>query len=1333
MNTKSVYFEKKTKLDWDIVNSYKTIYSFYFNIQNSNISNPEYKIPINFIEILEEELNKEFKEKNIKLINTNDIFRELQEKYNIKYSQLLYKIKEIINLEKPELIEINSKLKKEELNLKSRILNSNRDFFISTLKKILEPQGYFLEDYSDNISIKKDGSNKGQVYKREDNTYYLKCFSAALGGCFNGFTHKQDNIFLSDIAKNNEVNLSDYIEVVLEEQTKQSKKDIKSNIFTTEENSTILQIENLNFQPEGSIFNEFINEYNKRNTLLNSKLSNVKDSNNFEILKELKEKEMFEFNICTSFDKIINIKHKDIQDKMKTLKELRENILNYKEPEKIKEYYYFVLNLFIIDTLDNRNKFVELLNVLNNSKTKEVKNIIKKIQQQKNYNFEDIKEAEKNFREKLFSIEDQDIRLLEKLFSLKNDIDIGHYQYFNISKENMNVLYDFKNREILIEFLNKFKNEESNLSLEYGMNQDFSKFNKLISKFSIFDNKKINFLNKTESDFLEIQLKILNNCENHFLNKSNYNENHLKEVVIFSSISKILLMIYALKNNIDTKIFKDCFFKKEDIDYIFQKLEKFKHLNVKIPLEISKYKYELNDELKEVVIEFMNRKGIEYNKQNNLIQNQVQIFRNLWVGKSPIVQDYILLKRFVIDKYNEFSQKEKYYLEKHGFDMFFFDFNSIEKSKIFNELTKKISTESFLNFNLFKKLDLVKSHMQDSLNYNSLIDIELLYILEIMKNVIEDNNNKISPLYKDIEIQIRKDIQNPLLLSLYKKQLEDISDKGILLSKYNKTNFFSKDLKVCVSLFLEKKFNYKNIITQSSADLKLQLSMNKNNKENRIKTFMDYSYQKLQKVDNKVLKYRTRYVQLAFLVLQVAYNELVKNKIDETFLESFFRNKEDYLEFKKLATRDILIKNKNGFPVVHPKQQHLKEFLYKNKMEIIDCIKNFQGYVPTDELEKFIIKDLYIFAGKDNYTSEEKNYKSENYLIDMLGIVRRNKLSYNQSILTPEIILSENSLIGGLVTGYNLRVTNKKEMDEQKLTKILSNYLSQFPHKDILLKYYKKQEYTNEELIEIIKNTNKELKEQNLFYQEWIETPKEPATKGIITTDINLEQDSKILKKIPSIFANIINLRNMDFDKPITIHLNEGVKDSMSLNGIIKYSQNKNQIVLPLQGTKGFKDEFGNFLFNLNNQPLTLKLWADMDYAGLTLLNHLDELIKEKYPNITLVAMNEFTFINGVKEEINKKGFKNIKGMDLTDWSVLKQKEETLYKKNQVDLIDNFNKPFSKNSEFYKLIARESLKLEVEKWKEDKYSKVDIQNKSNKFLQDIGIKQEENLKIGKQN
>lgn len=575
----------------------------------------------------------------------------------------------------------------------------------------------------------------------------------------------------------------------------------------------------------------------------------------------------------------------------------------------------------------------------------------------------------------------------------------------------------------------------------------------------------------------------------------------------------------------------------------------------------------------------MKNNNINFDEDNFLFVNNKSLFNSIYNGNTNVVKDYVLLKRFVIQNYDKMSIREKNFIEKNGFDTFFFDYNSLVKSEIFLKINETVNKDSILFKNNLEKLQMIEERIlrQTTLEKSVLIEIKILQILQIMKSLIDNKNleqvNDLlekDSLLKNIFDLIKKELNNEVLKKKYENGVMNLSNEDIVISKLHKISFFSPNLKEEISSYLSDKFDFNSLLKQESIDLKLPLKIKKNENSFETRHFMLYSLNNLKSEQNRVIKYRTRYSQLTFLVLQIA-KDVLENKFFQDKYLPYFKSFESLNQFKELIENSKIIeKNQHGFIIPTKEQKYLRNFIFNNKMEIEDMIKNFQGYVPDGLLQDFIIEDLKELA------------KEEPYIIDMLGITKNAELSYVYSILTPEIILSDEKNKGGMVTGYNLRVTNKKTMDREKINKVFISYFNgqQFPY---LKKHFNVTNYstflsevektTVDELVEILEQINIKLKEKEFYFIDYIETPKEPMTKSIITSDINLEEDSKLIKKIPSIFVNSISIRNLKPEEEVIIHLNEGVKDGMSLSSILKHSENKNQIVLPLQGTKGFKDE----------------------------------------------------------------------------------------------------------------------------------------------------------------
>jgi len=1324
-------------INFSLVDSYNSIFSFYKKTENLDIENPIIEIPLNLIEIFKSEISfHEKKDVEFEDDLKENIFLYLKNKYDISYYSTLKIFNKVLNFDIETCKKHAKTLKDEEYKIKAKIINSNLDNFLTILdNNYLSPNGYELKQ-GDRTYITQEGKIKGIVSQNNEGAYFLKSFQPDLSNLFS-----KDIVFPYDIIKNQNLDLNKYIALEKPKKLEQNLEDLVQITFEKDEIDTISQIENIENLNITDTLNNFMFEYNQVIEISKKFQLELSNKKEIEIYKQLNNDEfsLEDESILFSFQKELN----NSSNKFETLKNIKEQI-NEKDfqmqKEKIENYFQLMVSFTIIETINNRIKATKLMNeLINNSQEKPIVDIIQK-NNGKNIDLNSF----------ILNIELIDISnfysentksKVEELKLLKKDLDVNKYSFF-INKNDLQVITKniYQNFNEFYEFSQKYKNDKNKLDFSsIKETQTIETTQPIIEYFELnkVNTSQMEVFQKKDSKTIPKELKTLEFIE------ENSRKNDSSEIYLeknsYIAISRILLLLKTIKEEQkDLSMFSKYFSSKDNIQNTVSKLLKFieqpnNDIKIDFPLNFNSLFYKMNDELRNIVKEYMIDNHIEFNENNRFLINLNDKYSELFNKTSNVGQDYIRLKNFYIQNYNFIDDNVKKYVEKNGFKQFFIDFNSMKLKPIFDEFKKSLPLDSFLLKQPTQKLiyieDELNKHSNRILNDNKLkLELKIMQLIQTI-NVLINDKEKIKeclPFFKNEESfnkfigKVSSILTNEKIYTVVKKGIDNFSESGLLFSKYSKISFLNDELKEVFSEFIiiEIEPTFEDFLSLDSIELKLIPQITKVDNKYKVKNFMHYFYNELSNESNVILKLRTRMAQLSFLVLKMSQDFINKQYFDDKYLP-YFPNLDSLNQFKNLINNVILIKGKYNLDIAED-QYYLRKFLKDNHMAVDDMIDNFQGYVPSGELANFFINDMKSLV------------KNKEYYLDLVGITNRGKLSYEYSILTPEIIVQNDKYKGGLVVGYNLRVTNKPDMDKNKIKNLLISYFngSQKPELKSYFNIFDFQQFQAQiekmklkDLKDIFEKINQELTKKNKQVLTFNETPKEPASKMNFDgeKDLEFKLQSKMLRNIPSMFASIIKLRDMDTTKPITIHINEGCKDAMSLSTILSYSKDKNQFAIPLQGTKGFKKEFENFLFNLDpNQEIIVKLWGDLDYAGLTLIEHLKEIIKN-YKNVKLISMQELTFNSFFNKKLEENGFISIKGADLTDWSIAKAGEK-MYKQNQISLIDNYKTEFSYTSDTFLTIALESLKLELKKWQEVGEIPTEILFKIEKYLDKINLK-----------
>lgn len=1326
-------------IDWGVVNALNNIFSFYFNTRSLNIENPFPEINgSELINSLEHEVTQLKKQKiKIDIEEKESIFKWLDKENGVKYYQTLKIFNKILNLSKKEIIEIANILKKQETNIKNTIINSNLEAFKAALLAIISNYGYSFSDNQGMIIVGEDGGKKGEIYQLSSGGFYMKCFSPSLSAMFFNIKNS-DTIFPSDILNDAEIKLSDFVDAQKPKNLEKNLKSLKTFSFTIDDNNLFSIIDNIdNFETNDRIL-LFKNEYNSLSKINDSYILDITNDKDKDTYIKINGKEFIEDEqIIASFEKELN----NSKNKIETLKKIKIKI-DDNGNEKQKEYFNFFTLLVISEYIENRIKVTELLKNSLKSSNEEVKNILKDIYIEKKYTFDfsKIEEALQKIK-KNKDLSESDKKTFQFIQEKISNLDVSDFLYFKQKNELNDIVKSiYKKKDDFFSSFSLLRNQKGEFDFlkikderVFNFKEDFigeiSKYCK-IEKISYFSqgNKNI-YKNLDILDVMEKESGIKNGKDVH------------SENLVYISISKILLLAEALQNGEkDLQRFSKYFFNQEKMKNTVSSLIEFlgqgnKLNKLEFPIDFQKLFYSLDKNLKEIIVKYVEENDIPYKKDSVFLNDIYYQMKDVFNRGSSIVKDYVLLKRFFIENYNSLDENIKKIVNTHGFKQLFLDFNSLKSNELIEQFKKTLPPQSFLLKSNIDKLSFIEENLKENkhktLEYDKLLaELKLFQYLNIVNIFLNKKENilecekffsshdsflefieKLEKIF-DKNDDLRKSVQNGI---------DSLKGDDILLYKHSKIHFFNNDLKNLFSKTLktELKTEFNNFVEIDSFDLKLLPNITKEDDKFKIRHFMNYTLEDLKNEDNIILQLRTRYAQMAFMTLKIPL-DILNNKFSYKRYEPYFEKSEDLKEFVSLVNGNILDK-KDETIVVNELQSSLSQFIEANDMNIEELINNFHGYIPGGVISEFFLNEIKRLA------------KNKEYLLDILGITNKGKISYAFSLMTPEIIVGDmEEEKSGMVTGYNLRVTNKKELDRERMLNIFNNYFNGIQKNELLKVMNLKDEYNFNkkinsillnELKDILNKVNEILTNKGIFTMDFIEVPKEPASKKIFPNIVEL-RESSVLAKIPAMFANIISIRNMDVNKPITIHINEGCKDAMSLESLLKYSENKNQFCIPLQGTQGFKYEFEELLFNLpTEQTITLKLWADFDYAGISLVKDMSDIL-EKYPNVKLVSMQELPFKTTLSKQLESKEFKELKGSDLTDWSLMLNSEKKS-KEQQMKLIDGFNKEFNFENETFSTIVLESIRIELQKWDAMELDNKQKIQKINSFLESVGRRLED--------
>ena len=842
----------------------------------------------------------------LEIKNLNKKVSELQEKNIELDSQLLTKGKRIEKEKNDieELLETYQKKLEDIKNSNENLTKEINNFKIESSKENEE----IISDFEKKIEdLNLEQKNLDDDYKTKEEELRKK--STKLNIELSVLKQDNENIE-SKISEIKDQNQTDKIEhdkyiKILEENNKdlldKYEKTSKNNIeLKTTQSSELARIINENSQRENEVKTTNQDLINKLNILIEEYTTKI---------KELKEK-LFENenNIIPNSKQTISDLEAEIErfkilleDNQKSHKnKLAELSLTYKDQQQ-----------------DIISKNRDLLEDNNNQNDKEIQEIRKLFQIEKEKILEQIKQENEEAQEKLTQIEIEQTEKLnqiekekdDKIIELQDNLDEINIQYDEYVKNSEKELY-LRNQKI--ESLNNFINDTKESISTIKSQQEIS----LKAQEQQFENEKKEIndkIDKVKKDLENnnIELSTLNEQNIEFQNLLTELTEKLKEIneELLREKEEADFKIDELKNrlnSINTELNvnkvnyqKELSLKQKEIDFNNEKLNQIKN-------ELEEFKATFELKIAKIKEEIIN----EYMEKINSIQKEKELIENTL---SDLNKEYLLLeekfkneteklkkeKENLNDQLNQITLKKKQLsdeLEKEHLEYM----NLINKLKndfkIKNEALKKQNKELQeklqkleLEYNkLVTNYDREKSTWDDKFKYimeqieqikNELKELKIKYDLnmdELQKKILAERE-RLEKIYKD-SLNNGENIHNEQL-----KQAQDTWNK-----KYEDVNEQNKNLDSENALLLKKIESYENNGITSEIDEKLRIAFENENKlKEQLDNLTKEKDEKISQLNEKLNNERENYKKkLELLQLKLADYEERRNDKNADFLKA---------------------------------------------------------------------------------------------------------------------------------------------------------------------------------------------------------------------------------------------------------------------------------------------------------------------------------------------------------------------------------------------------------------------------------------------------------------
>nr|YP_010835631.1 RNA polymerase beta'' subunit [Ulva meridionalis]WFS80099.1 RNA polymerase beta'' subunit [Ulva meridionalis] len=762
-----------------------------------------------------------------------------------------------------------------------------------------------------------------------------------------------------------------------------------------------------------------------------------------------------------------------------------------------------------------------------------------------------------------------------KVFNFFNKIKNNKILYYSILESNLFINYDYF--QVSSIFKKKFINNNfeklsiKNTKIYSNINQYSFKYSNLNNNFKNIKKLKktyfLPFFNKQKNYYGFIYNLCINlNSINKVILFEKYNNNIFLPIscFLFCQLNKSKLYKIIIKYN-NFYIFKipfnfiltDLFIINNKIVLNFLKSIRINNLNLKYEtlfrLKNLKYKYFFNYDfkIKNKILKnnkkffisnlknFSNHNNIKQiiNKSNNF---KIDFFELNYNNKKTKIISYFYNKSGInINENNLFNNLDNFYSISNSVEIFN-NFNKNPSYLFFNNSSLNFFILAIFYKLLYKKLNNTYNKIEKKSKYNS-NEIENIFKLYLNKKCL------IWPFYF-----LNNNIKTSITLLNINQKL-GIKEYNLFL------NFFSNNIIVF----------YKNIKVFQNSNNNILLKINK-----------DFLEQKNILIYNKILLKNNN----IYLIKSNLYNSNNFNYLFLSFFEKYKINLNFFYKIKdNFFNKSFILFDKNS--IIKNKKFFFKKnnFIYfKNKQKL---------FYLNDKLQKLILNSS---SSYDLFYSEKlflnKCFiKSIFFNIFYISIIFYFLLNNNLKI--NNLIKSKINLKNLLLKNNKSKISKKKNLYLKKeiIYFYFSNYISSFLSSNFKISFYKNENFTKKEKININNDIKYNFIFSNITFLEFIKN---------INISIN-------------IFYNFLNKFNKNEIYIINKKLKKYFFVSFSINNLISY----NNIFISLFYNKSLKLD-PLLLFKYNN------------YKNLNILNYLSILFDKKILNLNLQINKNYFFLD---------------------------------------------------------------------------------------------------------
>ena len=676
-------------------------------------------------------------------------------------------------------------------------------------------------------------------------------------------------------------------------------------------------------------------------------------------------------------------------------------------------------------------------------------------------------ENQEKEKENYYNIENKTIIFiisLQRVFILNNDLDekkhknnlnkqdqiieknyISHLTEYeqifidNLEGENREIsFFDLINsNEYLLRSINMEKNFEKLLKESINEIEIYNNSNKIIiqnnSSLYIYLKKKaedyIKNLNQPVKAFISIKKNITGNTIDLYSSYIHFIKEQCKKYITFI-LNKLFVndLINFLQNNQEENCFNvvDNFINEEEISNI-----KLNNLSSVVRKDTYYHIPFFNDEI-DKLRKLINKKKFKQKfivNEDNLTSQDEENYKK---KKIKIIKD--LIKEFNLNK----IKNKDLFIEQSQINIYKKDFTIYYISTFYNKgITKSMETFISFIFDLvcesFKELEIEKTKdldlliysclwfesynysflfkfLQNILNFSKEIKIEIIFIKEYIKELIESDefknktkekklSHKISYLLNESFIYFINEKLKDKKIEIQTNCLEEIfTDCSYFKRKFNlfSVEFSKFEITKLIYECLEK--NHEIIFESEKLQEKLYFQGNQDAKE-ELKEKLEEEVNELKNKSN--YRINCKYNEFSFIIniLVIKFNEFCDIDIQKKIIDIIFKDK-NLLLFSKQVFNLIFKESSGNYyeddynieDIILNDENQLLEYIEKKLNSMNSDLKNIFNVLFMDITSKFILKDFNLNYDslelvkkyiKNIYKNEDQreNYKHLRYLI----------------------------------------------------------------------------------------------------------------------------------------------------------------------------------------------------------------------------------------------------------------------------------------------------------------------------------------------------------------